>query len=452
MEWEMGMDILVKAIRELEGKFDSLPRFTPKSDWDQVQSVLMLTAERMKDNYPYHHPYYLGQMIKPPHPIARLAYSLSLLINPNNHAIDGGRASSIMEKEAVAAIAKMFGWTDHLGHLTSGGTMANLEALWIASRLHPGKLIVASKQAHYTHHRICGVLSIPFLDIPCDHKGRMDMDHLRQVLESENIGTVVATLGTTATGSIDPLVTILKLQEQFGFRIHVDSAYGGYYVLSDNLAAESRAAFDHISEADSLVVDPHKHGLQPYGCGCVLFKDPKIGKFYQHESPYTYFTSEELHLGEISLECSRPGASAVALWATQQLFPMKEKGEFAGNLSSCRSAALELYSRLKDEAVFVTAFEPELDIVIWLLRGSSASECSRLSDEYFSELASKDIHIAKAIIPRRMLEPHGIHIDWDQDHITCLRACLMKPEHEEWLDRIFTVLKTTALEVTGSVK
>ena len=81
----------------------------------------------------------------------------------------------------------------------------------------------------------------------------------------------------------------------------------------------ARRAFAAIGQADSIVIDPHKHGLQPYGCGCVLFRDPAVGRFYKHDSPYTYFTSKQLHLGEISLECSRAGAAAVALWATQQL-------------------------------------------------------------------------------------------------------------------------------------
>ena len=81
-------------------------------------------ATRLQDNFPYHHPLYMGQMLKPPHAIARLAYSLAMFLNPNNHALDGGRATSAMEKEAVAQIAEMFGWTTHLGHLCAGGTMA----------------------------------------------------------------------------------------------------------------------------------------------------------------------------------------------------------------------------------------------------------------------------------------------------------------------------------------
>ena len=125
-----------------------------------ARGSLGATAERLQDNYPYFHPLYAGQMLKPPHPVARLAYALAMWINPNNHALDGGRATSAMEKEAVAEIAAMFGWKNFLGHLCGGGTMANLEALWVAGQLHPGKKILASEQAHYTHDRISGVLQL----------------------------------------------------------------------------------------------------------------------------------------------------------------------------------------------------------------------------------------------------------------------------------------------------
>src|SRR5437016_10302201 len=117
-------------------------------------------------------------------------------------------------------------------------------------------------------------------------------------------------------------------------------------MLAGNLGEHAKAAFAKICEVDSIVVDPHKHGLQPYGCGCVLFRDQSVGRFYKHDSPYTYFSSADLHLGEISLECSRPGAAAVALWATQRLLPLKPGGEFAGMLEAGRNAALELHRRL----------------------------------------------------------------------------------------------------------
>ncbi len=79
-----------------------------------MRRVLLKAAERMQDDYPCFHPYYAGQMLKPPHPVARLAFMFAMWVNPNNHALDGGRASSRMEKEAVAEIARMFGWQAHL--------------------------------------------------------------------------------------------------------------------------------------------------------------------------------------------------------------------------------------------------------------------------------------------------------------------------------------------------
>jgi tyrosine decarboxylase / aspartate 1-decarboxylase len=303
MELETQTLPLLNKLVELLGKgSEDLPVFEPAVDCKRVEEVLTEVAVRMQNNFPYHHPFYAGQMMKPPHPVARLAYALSLWINPNNHALDGGRASSLMEKEAVSEIAGMFGWTEHLGHLCSGGTMANLEALWVAGKLNSEKTILASDQAHYTHRRITDVLQLKFQAVPVDSRARMDIDALESVLRREAVGTVVATLGTTAVGSIDPLREILDLQKQYGFRIHVDSAYGGYFKLAGNLDPEAGAAFDVIDRADSIVVDPHKHGLQPYGCGCVLFRDPGVGSIYKHDSPYTYFSSRELHLGEISLE------------------------------------------------------------------------------------------------------------------------------------------------------
>ena len=411
--------------------------------------MLKEVAERLKDNYPYGDPLYAGQMLKPPHEVARRAYEMALKINPNNHALDGGRASSAMEKEAVAQLARMIGWggDTHLGHLCSGGTMANLEALWIAGQLHPGKTVLASTQAHYTHQRIAGVLGLAFETVPCDRTGRMDVPALERRLAAGGVGTVVATLGTTATGAVDPLDAIVALRSRYDFRIHADAAYGGYFLLIKELAVATRRAFDKIAEAASVVIDPHKHGLQPYGCGCVLFHDPAVGRLYRHDSPYTYFTSTDLHLGEISLECSRPGAAAVALWATQRLFPLTADGEFAKGLASGRAAALDVYERLKADGRFVTGSPPELDILIWAPRAKRVSDASALSQKIFAEAAQRQLHLAIATLPVHLLDVQNMQRD--RDTIVCLRSVLMKPEHREWVDRIWSILDaaTTAAGV-----
>ncbi|MGZ5074031.1 MAG: pyridoxal phosphate-dependent decarboxylase family protein [Usitatibacter sp.] len=439
-----SIEQLEEALSTLASGFRALPEFDANADagGEAMARVLREVAERMHDNFPYFHPLYAGQMLKPPHPVARAAAALADWINPNNHALDGGRASSRMEKEAVAEIARMFGWQTHLGHLCSGGTMANLEALWIARELRPGARILASSQAHYTHARLCAVLGIEFEAIACDREGRMDMQALERALAAGNVGTVVATLGTTATGAVDPLPRILELGERHGFRVHADAAYGGYFVLAGNLADNARRAFDRIGEADSIVVDPHKHGLQPYGCGCVLFRDPAVGRFYKHDSPYTYFSSTELHLGEISLECSRPGAAAVALWATQRLLPLEKGGDFAARLERSRTAALRLFEILRGDKRFVTAFAPELDIVVWAPRAASAGEASAVSRRIFEEAARRGLHLALAELPVDFFPAAAMARD--RATVTCLRSVLMKPEHLEWVDRIAAILGAAA--------
>lgn len=355
-----SLKVLDLALKKLQSGFAGLPTDETRAPGeDRLEQVLTETASRLQDNFPYFHPLYAGQMLKPPHPVARLAYSLAMYVNPNNHALDGGRASSAMEKEAVAEIAAMFGWKTFLGHLCGGGTMANLEALWVASRSQKRNTILASDQAHYTHGRISGVLGLNFEAVPSDSSGCMNMDALGKRLSRNDVGTVVATIGTTATGSVDDLPEILALREKYGFRIHADAAYGGYFALAGNLSDKTQTAFAKIGEADSIVIDPHKHGLQPYGCGCVLFRDPGVGRLYKHDSPYTYFTSTEFHLGEISLECSRPGAAATALWATQRLLPLKKGGDFARGLEKGRVAALKLREILSDRQAFEPAFAPE---------------------------------------------------------------------------------------------
>ena len=443
-----SLELLIQAAKTLDTGFSKLPPLEGQAPGDErLAETLNATAERLQDNYPYFHPLYAGQMLKPPHPVARLAYALAMWINPNNHALDGGRATSAMEKEAVAEIAGMFGWKNFLGHLCGGGTMANLEALWVAGQMHRGKKILASEQAHYTHTRISGVLQLPFETVPCDSHGRIDANALAKRLERDDVGTVVATMGTTATGSVDPLSEILDLRAKHRFSLHVDAAYGGYFVLAGNLDKEAQSAFSRIGEADSIVIDPHKHGLQPYGCGCVLFSDPEVGRLYKHDSPYTYFSSAELHLGEISLECSRPGAAAAALWATQRLLPLKKDGEFARGLQRGRKAALALFEKVRADEHFVTAFAPELDIVVFVPKAPSVSEASVLSPQVFEAAARHDLHLALAELPVGLWEANLGAMKRDRETMTCLRSVLMKPEHLDWVDRIWGLLSSATDEV-----
>jgi len=451
---KLFLDLLEPPFTRLSSTFADLPELpsasaaSSQADSARAAAVLDEVATRLADNYPYFHPLYAGQMLKPPHPVAQAAYALAMSINPNNHARDGGRASSEMEIEAVAQLAEIFGWTQqnggYLGHLTSSGTIANLEALWIAGQLAPGKRILAQDQAHYTHQRISAVLQLPFSKVPADAAGRMDLHALEDELRKGDVAAVVATMGTTAIGAVDPLPEILALKERYGFRLHLDAAYGGYFrLIQDALSPETAAAYAAMNQADSIVVDPHKHGLQPYGCGCILFRDPTVGRFYKHDSPYTYFTSSELHLGEISLECSRAGAAAVALWATQRLLPLTPDGDFANGLRAGCAAALELHRRLAADPRFIpSAQPPQLDIVVWRSAASSPETASAQAQQIFDRATELHLHLALVQLPGAIFRPSDSLGD---EPLTCLRSVLMKPQHKAWLDEIWNRLSNAAI-------
>jgi glutamate/tyrosine decarboxylase-like PLP-dependent enzyme len=405
-------------------------------DPDKVSAVLAELTERLEDNFPFFHPQYAGQMLKPPHAVAMAAYTATMMLNPNNHSIDGGRATTIMEREALDQLAQMFGYGEkYLGHLTWSGTTANLEALWISREINPGKAIAHSKDSHYTHSRMGEVLDLPTVSIATDSFGRMSLSDLESHLKTGNIGVIVATLGTTGLGAVDPLADIIPLARKYGARVHVDTAYGGFFTLiRGSLSHEAARHYAAIAESDSVVVDPHKHGLQPYGCGMVLFNDQSIIKYYKHDSPYTYFASKDRHFGEIQLECSRAGASAAALWATLKIFPLTEDGLGAVILPGYQ-AAQKWHSLLQESDILQPYQLPELDIITYLPRVTSMSELDRVSAAIFTMAADTDkpqqTHLATYLVTVEQLASRGIILEADAPSARIMRSVLMKPEHEK---------------------
>ncbi len=403
---------------------------------ERFGAALAELTSRLADNYPFFHPAYAGQMLKPPHPAAVVGYLATMLINPNNHALDGGPATARMEKEVVGQLAAMFGLAPHLGHLTTSGTIANLEALYVARELHPDRGIAYSSEAHYTHARMCAVLGMDGTAVGVDAAGRLDLDELDALLGTGRIGTVVATAGTTALGAVDPVDQVLEAARRHGARVHVDAAYGGFFTLLAGREGLDPAPWRAIASCDSVVVDPHKHGLQPYGCGAVLFADPSVGRFYLHDSPYTYFTSGDLHLGEISLECSRAGAAAAALWLTFQVLPLTPAG-LGEVLAAGRRAALGWTGRLSASAVLDLYQPPQLDIVCYFPAERAMSAIDAASARVLSDgMASRAAYLSTLRVSAAALTRRHPGIEADQSHARILRSVLMKPEHEAFVPEL----------------
>lgn len=439
------IDFLLKARSSYETYKNRFPDFKAYNFLTlnkKQEKILKQLFQRLFNSYPTFHPNYIGQMIKPPADIASLGYFIAMLYNSNNHALDGGPETSYLEKEVIEELSKMIGYKKFLGHLTSGGTMANLEGLWISKLSTQNGLFAICENAHYTHTRLSNVLDFKYELIRMNEKGKMDLNHLEENLKRKRIKTVVATLGTTGFGALDEINEILKMKSKYNFRFHIDAAYGGFFKILANNKSEliDRKIFDKMNQADSIVIDPHKHGLQPYGCGSIIFKDPSIGKFYKHDSPYTYFTSKELHLGEVTLECSRPGASAAAFWATIKAFPLTGKNGLSKVLELSRKAAIRFYELLSQSEFFEPVLYPELDIVNYFPKANSTSMINSLSEKLFTNLMNnKDypVYVSKYRLQTNFFNRLFPEVKIDTDEVIILRSVLMKPEHYFYIDEIF---------------
>jgi len=188
------------------------------------------------------------------------------------------------------------------------------------------------------------------------------------------------------------------------------------------------------------VVDPHKHGLQPFGCGAVLFRDPTVGALYRHDSPYTYFTSQELHLGEISLECSRAGAAAGALWLTLRALPL-EAGAGLGPVVAGGIRAARAWAELLDASDQFRLYQPpELDILtFWPRPGSPSCAAVDAASAALLQAAMADsspVYLSTLRLAADRLRHRDPALAPDAAEARVLRSVLMKPEHEGYVDTL----------------
>ena len=411
--------------------------------------VLDETAHRLGDNYPYFHPLYAGQMLKPPHPVARAAYALAMKINPNNHARDGGRASSEMEIEAVAEIAADVRLDGVSGPPDLERDAGQPRGAVGGGAAGAGRADRGSEQAHYTHQRISGVLKLDYASVPADGRGRMDLEALEDELRKGDVGTVVVTLGTTAIGAVDPLDEILALRQRYGFRVHVDAAYGGYFRPDSGRAGRAGAAgvcgdrtgrLDRrrSAQARAAAIWVRMRAVSRPGGGALL---------------QARFALYLLHVKGVAPRRDQPGvlarrsggggvvghATTVAACAGRRVCIRARKG--GGRRWSWTGGCARMRALRRSPAAGRS----------WTLW------CGRSMPQLLKKLQNG---------PKRCLtHAPGADCTWrsyncrvdgsgrpsqTRDTVTCLRSVLMKPEHEEWLDEIWERLSAACADVVGA--
>jgi len=323
-----------------------------------------------------------------------VAQILSLL-NLNVVKAETAKCGTFVERETVGMLHRLF-WQKEdsfyesciqdpkvcLGHVTSGGTVANIEALWCARNTalpgveevglmsslrehgHSDAVIICSRLAHYSVSKACGVLGLgtrQMISLPVNHNMSVNIEKMRESLEdcklnNKKVLAIVALAGSTECGSFDDITAIAALAKEFGVWLHVDGAWGGGLIFSPQA---QKTLFAGVHLADSVTIDAHKQLFTPMGFGMVLYGNEHIAQNITKTAQYI-IRADSSDLGRFTMEGSRP---AIAHYLRANLFILGREG-YAAAMDRKMRVTNHLAKWLKTQPDFDLLFDPQADILL----------------------------------------------------------------------------------------
>ena len=282
-----------------------------------------------------------------------------------------------MERALIRWMADLVGYPPGAGgDLTSGGSIANLSALVTARESHairsgviPTAPIYMTAQVHHCIDkalRIAGLSECPRRVVPMDDRYRMDVGALSAMVQAVcdqglRPWLIVASAGTTDLGAVDPVEELARVAEEYGLWLHLDAAYGGFFLLCE----EGRSILGQMGLADSIVMDPHKGLFLPYGSGALLVKDVhQLACAHSYEAHYMQDAKHavtDYSPADISPELSRP-FRGVRLWLPLKLLGLEP---FRAALAEKIWLARYFYERIAAVPGFELGPEPDLSVVTY---------------------------------------------------------------------------------------
>jgi L-2,4-diaminobutyrate decarboxylase len=327
----------------------------------------------------------MGHQVSAPLPAAVWTESLIAALNQSLAIFEMSPTGTMLEHQVIRWMCDLVGYpASSGGTLTSGGTEATFTALLAARNAampdawengvgEDAPFVIHGEHAHYAVTRAIGQLGLGRKrGIPIRSAAfRMDVSHLAETVarlegEKKSILAIVATAGSTATGSFDDLEAISEICDSRGIWLHVDAAHGASALLS----ASPPRALESLKKARTLAWDPHKGMLLPLSAGMILARDGRdLGGAFSQQAPYLFKTSDAAtnpDQGVRSFQCSRR-ADVLKLWVALQRYGARGIGELYDRLCD---TALELHGMIAEHPRFEALHRPESNILCFRYAGS----------------------------------------------------------------------------------
>jgi len=296
----------------------------------------------------------LGSMCTGPHEVGVEAYYMFLESNVGDSGLFKGARQ--IEKEVIEMLGSLLGKKDACGHVITGGTEANIMAMWAARNsktVTENPEIIVPKSAHFSFKKASDMLCLKIREAKLDKNYHVDIESVKELISPDTVA-VVGIAGTTELGVIDPVEELSNICLEENIYLHVDAAFGGFSIPFLNYAGYNFPKFDFsLSGVSSITIDPHKMGLAPIPTGCILFRDKTYLRSISTETPYLTEKEQSTVVG------TRTGASAAAAWALMKYFGKEGYAELA---EKCMRVT-ELLAEGIEESGFKLIRKPELNIV-----------------------------------------------------------------------------------------
>jgi len=273
--------------------------------------VLQQLKSKLEEDFTYDSGKILGSMCTKPHAFAKQIYMKCLEKNLGDPGLFPATAE--LEREAIQLLGSLLSNPSACGHFVSGGTEANIMALWAARNLSKKTRneVIAPVSAHYSFDKAADLLGLKLIKVKLDERFQVDIAAVKDAVTSKTLA-LVGVAGSTDLGIVDSITELSEIALAHRLYLHVDAAFGGFVLPFFKELGYPSFDFDFkLSGVCSITVDPHKMGLAPIPAGGILFRDEAIMKSVSVEIPYLAGGNTK----QSTIVGTRSGASAVAVWA-----------------------------------------------------------------------------------------------------------------------------------------